>query len=192
MDEYAASIIDADPFLQMVKKSEFQATQERRRAEEEAELDRQEQEQIDAVIAASLEAISACEMPLSPQEAQPEASSSRQQLASTLLDAGVFFTEVNNANMPKISTQMNTHWMRSYQDRSKQPQVIVSAGPRHGQLDTEMVQRFRIIWWEQVSIFAYFTYPFIIDVAYKENVDPAIFPVQGCPEWPSAVLVLLL
>ncbi|KDR71532.1 hypothetical protein GALMADRAFT_253865 [Galerina marginata CBS 339.88] len=180
VDEYATSIIDADPFLQMVKKSELQAAQERKRAEEEAELDRQEQEQIDAVIAASLETISACETHSPPPEAQLEASSSRQQATypprppliarhpiSTLLDAGIPFTEATNANMPNITNQMTTLWMRGYQDRTKQPQVIVSAGPRRGQLDAEMVQRFRIIWWE------------------RENVDPAIFPVQACPGWPK-------
>ncbi|KAF8161528.1 hypothetical protein B0H34DRAFT_701376 [Crassisporium funariophilum] len=69
--------------------------------------------------------------------------------------------------MPNITNQMNTHWMHGYQDQTKQPQVIVSAGPRCGQLDAELVQRFRIIWWE------------------RENVDPAFFPVQACPEWPK-------
>lgn len=107
------------------------------------------------------------------------------QPSSTILISGIPVTQVNDSNKPKITTQMNTYWMRGFEDQSKQPQVIVSAGQRRGQLDAEIIQKFRIIFFEEVYIPFFSSYSFIINVVYQNDVDPTIFPVQVCPEWPK-------
>lgn len=46
---------------------------------------------------------------------------------------------------PKITTQMNADWMRKYEDRTKKPAAKYHQG--RSQLDSELVRKFRIVWW---------------------------------------------
>jgi hypothetical protein len=132
-----------------------------------AELDRLDQEQVDAAIAASRAEFQESFLPAT---SQPTASSSHMRSStppppptlqasqfqepsdpSLVFFAGVPVTKVlaNSKNKPKITTQMVPTWMRDLDDRTNQPQVIVGAS-RRGQVDLEMIHKFRIIWWAKV------------------------------------------
>ena len=76
-------------------------------------------------------------------------SSSSKASPSTFLVSGLPVTRVTSKNWPTITTQMNETWMRDYDDKTKEKRQVGG----NSQIDLEMVQKFRVIWWEKVCIF---------------------------------------
>ena len=168
-----------DPFQHLVEPTQFHEAQEHEALQKEAELDRLNKEQVDTAIAASQAEF---QQSFLPETNQPMASSSClrsstpppspalqvSQSQQPLEPSLVFFSEVpmtkvpaNSKNKPKITMQMVPTWMHNLDDRTNQPQAIVSASCC-GQVDLEMIHKFRIIWWAQVCllwlIFAFANY----------------------------------
>ncbi|KAF8957606.1 hypothetical protein BDZ97DRAFT_1706816 [Flammula alnicola] len=183
-DILAQQLSDADPLRQLQLQEEIRAEKERDAAEREAELDRQEEEDFQNALAASRAALrspssdsSIASTSLLPvgesiansagsrraQAGPHSAKSSQQPPSSSLLVSGIPVTRVTAANKPTITTQMNPNWMRIYEDKTQQPPALTG----RGQLDVEMVQRFRVIWWGQ------------------SKKAPVFFIVQACPQWPK-------
>jgi len=63
--------------------------------------------------------------------------------------AGLPVTRVAASNRPAITTQMPKDWMHQYEDRFKEAQER----PGKGQVDIKIIQKFRIVWWENVCNF---------------------------------------
>ena len=82
-----------------------------------------------------------------PRPLLPTTTSPDQATAFTM--AGLPVTRVTASNRPAITTQMPKDWMRQYEDRSKEAQE----SPGKGQVDIEIIQKFRIVWWENVCNF---------------------------------------
>ena len=74
----------------------------------------------------------------------------RQQFppSSRSLPPGLPVTRVNSSNYPAITSHLSDDWMRRHEDRTKVPQAI-----RKGQVDSELVKRFRVVWWSKVRIY---------------------------------------
>ena len=146
-------LMDEDPTIQLIRRTQADADIHRRETEREAQLEREEEAAFQAAIAASRATIRS---PSPTPPPVPIASTSTSQAysyvstSSTTLpqSARIPITQVTAANKPTITTQMAPDWMRTFEDRTQQ----LPAVPRRGQVDKEIVQRFRITWWELVRI----------------------------------------
>lgn len=69
--------------------------------------------------------------------------------------------------------------MRPYEDKSKQPQE----SPGKGQVDKEVIEKFRIVWWEKVCCFNS-TLAFLL-TRLQDDHDPIVFTILDCPCWPK-------
>jgi hypothetical protein len=77
---------------------------------------------------------------------------------------------------------MSKDWMRPYEDKSKQAQE--SPGKR--QVDKEIIEKFRIVWWEKVGCQCLdFTLIFLLLTCLQDDDDPAVFTILDCPSWPK-------
>ena len=155
-EELARHLAESNPVLQMQREEERNARQQQEDAEREAEIERQEEESYSRAIAESLALV---HPPPSPGPLSSSSSSGHRlvppvsDLSTSLLVHGLPVTRVTASNRPTITSHMNDDWMRAHEDRTKLPQPI-----RKGQIDTELVQKFRVIWWSAVRIhFPHFT-----------------------------------
>jgi len=73
------------------------------------------------------------------------ATANHEDSSTTFLVTGLPVTRVGSSNRPKITTQMNDTWMRDYEDHTKE----VQKRKGRGQIDLEMVEKFRVVWWEK-------------------------------------------
>jgi hypothetical protein len=46
---------------------------------------------------------------------------------------------------------MSADWMCAHEDRTKLPQALCK-----GQMDSELLKRFQIVWWPEVCIYAFY------------------------------------
>jgi len=168
-DELARLLAESDPVLRMRQEEESNARQQQEEAEREAELERLENENYRQAITESLALV---HPPSSSGPSSSSTSSSRPRLVSptsesstSLLVHGLPVTRVTTANRPAITSQMSDDWMRMHEDRTKLPQPI-----RKGQVDVELVQRFRIIWWSAVCIHvSHCTFMLILMVGWHQT-----------------------
>ncbi|KAF8964866.1 hypothetical protein BDZ97DRAFT_1659645 [Flammula alnicola] len=163
-DDLAQQLSDAAPFRQLQLQDEIRAENDRKAAEREAELDRQEEEEFQKALAASpLPVIESTLGSTSSQSIHTSQQATPATPSPSLLISGIPVTRVTAANKPTITTQMAPNWMRAHEDKTQQPRALTG----RGQLDVEIVQRFRVIWWAQ------------------SKKAPVIFIVQTCPQWPK-------
>jgi hypothetical protein len=167
----AQLLLNPNPVLQLKRQDEIAAETERKFAEREQELELQEEEEFQRVLAATREelrslvpastsdvstshtpgisSISASMSSLPGPILPPPTSSSTSSSESSLLVGRRPVTRVSARNQPTITNHLPPNWMRPYEDRTQQPQALTG----RGQLDVEMVQRFRVVWWEKVCSF---------------------------------------
>lgn len=69
--------------------------------------------------------------------------------------------------------------MHPYEDKSKQAQE----SPGKGQVNKEVIEKFRIVWWEKVRCLNS-TLAFLL-TCLQDNHDPAVFTILDCPCWPK-------
>ena len=69
--------------------------------------------------------------------------------------------------------------MDPYEDKSKQPQE----SPGKGQVNKEVIEEFRIVWWEKVCCFNS-TLAFLL-TSLQDDHDPIVFTILDCPCWPK-------
>ena len=136
--EAALAITDYG-FSKVMERDRNQMEQERLQHETEMEMERREEEDFQRVLQESRELCANSPSPPSGSPARPLTSR-----ASHLQTFPV--TRVTASNTPTITTQMNADWMRTYEDRTK----VSIVKSRAGQADAELVQKFRIVWWEKV------------------------------------------
>ena len=155
--ENCAQLLDPNPVLQLKRQDELAAETERKFAEREEELERQEDEEFQRVLAASREELRSLLVPAStsyvstshtPSVSNIPASTSSLPGPSLLVGQRPV-TQVSARNHPTITNHLSPNWMRPYEDRTQQPQALAG----RGQLDVEMVQRFHVVWWEKVCSF---------------------------------------
>jgi hypothetical protein len=157
-----------------------QAESEREAAFREAQLEAQEDAEYQKAIAESL-----CSSLTSSPILSTSSLPNPQPMPTTTLPtaftmAGLPVTRVTASNRPTITMQMSKDWMRPYEDKSKQAQE----SPGKGQVDNEIVQKFRIVWWEKVCCYIQ-TRILLLLTFLQSNVDPAIFTILDCPSWPK-------
>lgn len=156
--------LDADPVLQLQRQDELVAETERNFSEQEQELERQEEEDFQRALAASREGLYALMSASSPDVSTPHVPGNNivpastaslpgpilQQLSSSasVVVGGRPVTQVSTSNKPAITSHLPPNWMRPHEDRTQQPQALTG----RGQLDVEIVNRFRVVWWETVCL----------------------------------------
>lgn len=119
-----------------------QAAAERQAASQEALLEAQEEAEFKKAISESMKSL-----PPSPNTSTSTLPTP-QPTATAFFMGGLPVTRVTTSNRPTITTQMSKDWMRPYEDKSKQAQE--SPGKR--QVDKEVIEKFRIVWWEKVIV----------------------------------------
>jgi hypothetical protein len=162
-ESFAESIQQEDPVLQLREACSSQAAAERQAAFREAQLEAQEDAAFQKAITESLRSLS----PSSPIPSTSSTSTPSQPIPMSTTSvtpgpptaftmAGLPVTRVTKSNRPTITTQMSKDWMRPYEVKSKHPQE----SPGKGQVDKEVIEKFRIVWWEKVHcldlIFVYY------------------------------------
>jgi len=149
-DDLAKLLSDSNPVLHLQREEEANSRKQQEEAEQEAELERLEDEDYRRAVADSLSLI-----PM-PSSSSPPAFSGVSSLrplptvsesSTSLLVHGLPVTRVNGSNRPTITSQMSDDWMRAHEDRTKLPQAI-----RKGQIDSELLKRFRVVWWSKVCM----------------------------------------
>jgi hypothetical protein len=145
-DEFAKLLSKSNPVLRMQQEEELNAKRQQEEAEREAELECLEDEEYRRVMAESLSLVS------SPSAFSGASSSmvlpSVSEPSTSFLVQGLPVTRVNVSNYPTITSHLSDDWMRRHEDRTKVPQAI-----RKGQIDSELIKRFRVVWWSKVRIY---------------------------------------
>ena len=157
-DGLAKALRDEDPVIQLKRRDAERLEAEQCAADGELAKELQEQEEHHALLAsvrAALQSpsghsspIPASSFPPSPSNHFPStlATVDHQDVSTRFLVAGLPVTQASPSNRPKITTQMNDTWMRDYEDHTKD----VQQRKGRGQIDFEVVQKFRVVWWQQV------------------------------------------
>lgn len=139
MRALAARLDEDNPTVQLQKACLRQQQQERQAQLEEERIEREEEEEHQALLAATRASLrEADELLLSPT---PTASQS-------FTVSGLPVTRATTSNRPTITTQMNSTWMRDFEDRTQVPLALAKGGKN--KIDKAMVHRFRIILWLEV------------------------------------------
>lgn len=144
IDSLAELLRQHDPVLRLHDEGFSQAAVERQAAYHEAQLEAQEDAEFQKAIAESLRGLP----PSSPIASTSSLPNPQPTLptATAFTMGGLPVTRVTTSNRPTITTQMSKDWMRPYKDKSKQAQE----SPGKGQVDKEIIEKFRIVWWEKV------------------------------------------
>jgi hypothetical protein len=156
----AKALRDEDPVIQLKRRDAERLAADQHKADEELAKELQEEEEHRALLAsvrAALRSPSTHSSPIpspaptfspSPANNLPSTSATmdRQNMSTRFLVAGLPVTQAGPSNRPKITTQMNDTWMRDYEDHTKD----VQQRKGRGQIDLEIVQKFRVVWWQQV------------------------------------------
>jgi len=145
--ELAQILSESDPVIQL--QLEDQRRQQAKQLSDDQELAKelQEEEEHQALLAATRAALSSS--PANPGPSTTAASASPGPSPSaTVIFSGLPVTCVTSSNRPTYTTQMNETWMRKHEDKTKETRRVGG----NGQIDLEMVQKFRIIWWEVVCL----------------------------------------
>jgi hypothetical protein len=152
-DSFAESIRQGNPVLRLKEECASQAAAEQQAALHEAQLEAQDDAELEKAIVESLYSLSPSTSPVASNSKSTSAlpSSNPQPIPTTtpstaLTMGGLPVTRVTTSNRPTITTQMSKDWMRPYEDKSKQ----VQESPAKGQIDKEIIEKFRIVWWRTV------------------------------------------
>ena len=154
---FAKSLSENNPVVQLKREDKRREQAEQLAADQELAEELQEEEEHQALLA---EARAAC---LSSPLADPGPStttSSSDARSSTFRVSGLPVTRVTLSNRPTITTQMNETWMCDYEDKTKEKRRVGG----NSQIDLEMVQKFRVIWWEKVRVLPF---PLNTTIAYS-------------------------
>ena len=182
-DSFAELIRQGDPVTRLREECASQAAADHQAATREAQLEAQEDAEFKKAISDSLRSLPTSPIPSTSSLPYPQGPQPTPPTATTFFMGGLPVTRVTTSNRPTITTQMSKDWMRPYEDKSKQAQE--SPGKR--QVDKEVIEKFRIVWWEKVHCLRmtniFFTS--LIDVRLQDNDDPAVFTVLDCPCWPK-------
>ena len=147
---FAQSLSESDPVLQLKCEDKRREQAEQLAADKELAKELQEEEEHEALLAETRTALLSSPADPGPSTRTTSAlSSSSKASPSTFLVSGLPVTRVTSKNWPTITTQMNETWMRDYDDKTKEKRRVGG----NSQIDLEMVQKFRVIWWEKVCIF---------------------------------------
>ena len=131
----------------MQQEEELNSRKQQLEAEREAELDRLEEEDYRRAMADSLSLVSSTSAALSPS-ASSQLLSPASEPSTSILVQGLPVTRVNTSNYPTITSHLSDDWMRHHEDHTNVPQAI-----RKGQIDSELIKRFRVVWWSKVRIY---------------------------------------
>ena len=142
--KFAQTLSESDPVLQMKRKDKQHEEAEQLAADQELAKELQEKEEHQALLAETRAAL--LSSPAGPGPSTPALSS--EDSPSTFHISGLPVTRVTLSNRPTITTQMNDTWMRDYDDKTKEKRRVRG----NSQIDLEMVQKFRVIWWEKVCV----------------------------------------
>ena len=147
---FAQSLSESDPVLQLKREDKRREQAEQLAADKELAKELQEEEEHEALLAETRTALLSSPADPGPSTRTTSAlSSSSKASPSTFLVSGLPVTRVTSKNWPTITTQMNETWMCDYDDKTKEKRQVGG----NSQIDLEMVQKFRVIWWEKVCIF---------------------------------------
>jgi len=144
VDSFAELLRQHDPVLRLRDEGFSQAAAERQANSHEAQLEAQEDAEFQQALAESLRGL-----PPSSPIASTSSLPNPQPMPPTVTAftmGGLPVTRVTTSNRPTITMQMSKDWMRPYEDKSKQAQE----SPGKGQVNKEIIEKFRIVWWEKV------------------------------------------
>ena len=157
-EELASLLSEFDPILHLQRQEEANSRKQQEAVEHEAGLECLEEENYRRAVAESLSHIPtppahSSSLPASSESgvsaSHPRPSPTVFEPSTSLLVHGLPVTRVNGSNHPTITSHMSADWMRAHEDRTKIPQAL-----RKGQVDSELLKRFRIVWWSEVCIYA--------------------------------------
>jgi hypothetical protein len=134
-----------DPVIQLKLADKRRQLEKQLSDDQELAKELQEEEEHQAVLAAARAPLSSSPDPGPPPITASSASPGPSPSAAFIF-SGLPVTRVASSNQPTYTTQMNEMWMRKHEDKTKETRRV--GGNR--QIDLEMVQKFRIIWWEVV------------------------------------------
>jgi hypothetical protein len=146
--KWAQLLSESNPVMQLKREDKRREQVEQLAADQELAKELQEEEEHQTLLAETRSALLSSE---SSPPADPGPSSTARfsdASPSTFLVSGLPVTRVTLSNRPTITTQMNDTWMRDYDDKTKEKRRV--GGNR--QIDLEIVQKFRVIWWEKVCV----------------------------------------
>lgn len=154
----------------MQQEEELNLRKQQEEAEREAELERLEDEDYRRAVAESLSLLSSTSAALSPP-ASSQVLSPASETSTSILVQGLPVTRVNASNYPTITSHLSDDWMRRHEDRTKVPQAI-----RKGQVDSELIKRFRVVWWSKAG-----TKPVTIPIPSSDIRDWPKFRLADSP-----------
>lgn len=143
-------LTESNPVIKLKLKDKRRQQAKQLSDAQELAKERQEEEEHQALLAATRAALSS-----SPANPGPSATAfsagTGPSSSATVIFSGLPVTRVTSSNQPTYTTQMNETWMRKHEDKTKETRRVGG----NGQIDLEMVQKFRIIWWEVVHLIPY-------------------------------------
>ena len=131
----------------MQQEEELHSRKQQEEAECEAELKRLEEEDYRRAMADSLSLVSSTSAALSPSASSQVLPPASEPLTSILI-RGLPVMRVNTSNYPTITLHLSDDWMRCHEDHTKVLQAI-----RKGQIDSELIKQFQVVWWSKVHIY---------------------------------------
>jgi hypothetical protein len=144
-DTFAELLRQDNPVIRLCDECSSRAAAERQAASHEAQLEAQEDAELENAITESLQSLPPS--PIATSSLPNRQPTPPTATATAFFMGGLPVTRVTSSNRPTITTQMSKDWMRPYDDKSRQAQE--SPGKR--QVDKEVIEKFRIVWWEKVS-----------------------------------------
>jgi hypothetical protein len=146
--ELARMLSESNPVIQLKLADERRQRAKQLSDDQEFAKELQEEEEHQAVLAAARAPLSSS--PANPGPfITPSSASPGPSPSATFVFSGLPVTRVtSSSNQPTYTTQMNETWMRKHEDKTKETRCVGGKG----QIDLEMVQKFRIIWWEVVCL----------------------------------------
>ena len=178
-DSFAELLRQDNPVLRLRDECSSQAAAERQAASREAQLEAQEDAEFQKAIAESLRSPPSSPITSTPSLRDPQPM---PPTATVLTMGGLPVTRVTTSNRPTITMQMSKDWMCPYEDKSKQAQAAQQS-PSKRQIDKEVIEKFRIVWWEKVHCLN-LTLIFLF-TCLRDDDDPAVFTILDCPCWPK-------
>ncbi|KIM35586.1 hypothetical protein M413DRAFT_20720 [Hebeloma cylindrosporum] len=151
-DELARLLSESDPVLHLQREEEANSRKQQEEAQREADLERLEEDNYRRAVAESLSLIQTSTSSSTPPTSSSNVSASRplptvSEPSTSLVVHGLPVTRVKGSNRPSITSHMSSDWMRAHEDRTKLPQAL-----RKGQIDSELLKRFRIVWWSEPGV----------------------------------------
>ena len=145
--ELGRMLSESNPVVQLKLADECRQRAKQLSDDQELAEELQEEEEHQAVLAAARAPLSSS--PINPGPSVTASSASPGPSPSTtFIFSGLPVTRVASSKQPTYTTQMNETWMRKHEDKTKETRRVGG----NGQIDLEMVQKFRIIWWEVVRL----------------------------------------